>query len=445
MKHFRPYEPEQMLLLPPSLRDWVGRHHEIYSISDIVDRMDLSAVLAAYEEPRGSPPYSPRMMVKILFYAYARGVRSSRKIERMLWEDVPMRVLSGNQQPDFWTIAAFRRRHLKALGELFVQTVEMAKQAGMAKVEHVALDGTKVKANASKHGAMSYGRMGKERDRLRAEVERYLKEAERTDTQEDKELGDRREWELPPHLATAEKRAEAIERAKAALAAQAREEQQRKDQERDKGGKGPGGGQASKPAVPKDKAQYNFTDPESRIMRTSTKSFEQAYNAQAVVDARSQIIVAADLSNQAADSPHLVGIVDQVVANLGEAPRQVSTDAGYFSEHKMRALADHGIEAFTPPEKVRHSQWREAAPLRGRPPKNLDSRGRMRRKLRTRRGRACYKLRQQTVEPVFGQIKWNRGLHQLLLRGLAAAKASWRFECAVHNVLKLRTAGISPA
>lgn len=180
-------------------------------------------------------------------------------------------------------------------------------------------------------------------------------------------------------------------------------------------------------------------------MLTSAKSFEQAYNAQAAVDASSQIIVAADLSNMAADTPHLVGVVDQVKANVGKAPRQVSADAGYFSENNVQALTDRDIEAFIPPEKVRHSEWRQAVPVRGRPPKDLDTRGRMRRKLRTRRGRACYQLRQQSVEPVFGQIKWNRGLHQLLLRGLQAAKANWRFECAVHNVLKLRTAGFSLA
>jgi transposase len=360
MKHFRPYEPDQLLLLPPSLHEWVAADHEIYFISDIVDRMDLGAVLADYDDPRGNPPYSPRMMVKILFYAYARGIRSSRKIERMLWEDVPMRVLSGNQQPDFWTIAAFRRRHLKALGDLFVQTVQMAKAAGLAKVGHVAIDGTKVRANASKHSAMSYGRMGKEHERLRADIDRYLKEAERTDTQEDKELGDQREWAVPPELATAEKRVAAIERAKAALEAQAREQQERKEQERDKGGKGPGGGKTSKPARPKDTAQYNFTDPDSRIMLTSAKSFEQCYNAQAAVDASSQIIVAADLSNMAADSPHLVGVVDQVKINVGKAPRQISADAGYFSEfnvqvphagaagatrHEKRAQAAKGLTA----------------------------------------------------------------------------------------------------
>lgn len=442
MKHFRPYQPKnQIMLLPPVMSDWLPPDHEIHFIDDAVDRMDLSAIFAAYDNPQGYPPYHPAMMTKVLVYAYLRGIRSSRKIERALWEDVAMRVLSGNQQPDHWTLAHFRKRHQKALAGLFEQTVRMAQEAGLVKLGHVAVDGTKVKANASKHSAMSYGRMEKEAARLRAEIDQYFRDAEAADAEEDRLYGDRRGDELPPELADRKKRLAAIERAKAILEAEARErEAQRQAQAAEKGRKSR---RPKAPAgVPKDKAQYNFTDPDSRIMRSSDKAYIQAYNGQVAVDAESQIIVAAEMTNQAADAPHLLSLVDQVQRNTGRPAREVSADAGYYSQENLDGLAERGIEAFIPPEKIRHSDWRTATPPRGRIPRGLDAKGRMRRKLRTQRGRARYKLRQQSVEPVFGQIKWNRGLQQLLLRGLAAAQTSWRFECAVHNLMKMWKAGV---
>ena len=439
MKRFRPYHHEsEQMLLPPSLREWLPEDHEIYFISDAVEQMDLSKIMAAYEEPRGNPPYHPKMMVKVLVYAYARGVRGSRRIERMLWEDVPMRVLAGNQQPDHWTIAAFRRRHIAALGQLFEQTVRMAQKAKLVQLGHVAIDGTKIKANASKHSAMSYGRMRSEEERLRKDIKRYFQDSDEVDAEEDKIYGDRRGNELPPELGTRQKRLEAIRKAKAALEAEARAKAE--EEKKAKGGKS---GKDPATAVPDDKAQRNFTDPESRIMRSSDKGFIQAYNAQAAVDTAYQIIVAADATNQAADSPHLIPLADQVETNSGRRLREVSADAGYFSENNVTDLLKRGIEVLIPPKKVRHSEWREMTSPRGRPPRNLDLRGRMWWKLRTKRGRQRYKLRQQTVEPVFGQIKWNRGLHQWLLRGLAAVRESWRFECAVHNLLKMRTAGVA--
>ena len=431
MKKFRPYQQaSEQMLLPPSMRDWLPSDHEIYFISDAVEHMDLTKIMASYGEDRGSPPYHPKMMVKVLIYAYARGVRGSRRIERMLWEDVPMRVLAGNQQPDHWTIAAFRRRHLEALGELFAQTVQMAQAAKLVRLGHVAVDGTKVKANASKHRAMSYERMKKEEARLRKDIARYLRESDEVDAEEDEIYGDQRGNELPPELADPKKRLEVIRKAKAELEAEARAKAKAK-------GKDP------ETAVPKDKAQRNFTDPDSRIMLSSDKAFIQAYNAQAAVDSEHQIIVAADATNQAADAPHLIDLAKQIERNTGRRPKEISADAGYYSETNVTTLMDAGIETLIPPKKIRHSEWRELTSPRGRPPKDLDLRARMWRKLRTKPARRRYKLRQQTVEPVFGQIKWNRGLRQWLLRGLVATRHSWRFECAVHNLLKMRTAGVA--
>jgi len=306
MKTFRPYQPNQTLLLPPSLGDWLPKDHLAYFLSEVVDQLDLSKIYGAYQEERGYPPYDPRMMVKIWVYAYAKGIRSSRRIAAALYEDVAFRVLADNQQPSFSTIALFRRRHHEALGELLVQTVRLAQKAGLVQLKQVAVDGTKVKANASKHSSMSYGRMQEEEKRLEAEIEQYLKEAETVDAEEDAAFGDRRGDELPPELADRQKRLEAIRRAKAELEEEARrkaEEQRVKEpaNRRDKD---------DPPPKPKAKAQRNFADPDSRIMRNAEKAFIQGYNAQLVVDVKSQIILASDLTNQAADVGHLVPLID---------------------------------------------------------------------------------------------------------------------------------------
>ncbi|MGB9880120.1 MAG: transposase, partial [Anaerolineae bacterium] len=368
-------------------------------------------------------------------YAYSKGIRSSRKIEQALHEDVGFRVLSANQQPDFWTIAAFRRRHHKALGDLFVQTVRIAERAGLVKLRHVAVDGTKIKANASKHSAMSYGRMKTEVERLRKEIEEYLHQCDEVDVAEDKKYGEESGWRLPEHLSTAKKRLEAIEKAKREL----EEEERRKKNDDDRGAPPDGG---SPDAVPDDKAQRNFTDPESRIMLNSEKSFIQGYNAQAVVDADSKVIVAADLTNRCSDVQHLEGLVAQVERNTGRRPKEVSADAGYWSEANVRALEGRGIEAFIPPEKVKHSEWRKQDSPKGRIPSGLSVKDVMRRKLKTKRGRERYKLRQTSVEPAFGTIKEPLGLRQFLLRGLAKARSEWLMVCAVFNILKMFRAGV---
>ena len=435
MKKFKEYRPDQIYLLPPSMRDWLPDDHPVYYISEMVDKMDLSAIYGEYREERGYPPYDPKMMVKVLLYAYSKGIRSSRKIERALHEDVGFRVLSANQQPDFWTIAAFRRKHHKALGDLFVQTVRIAEKAGLLKLRHVAVDGTKIKANASKHSAMSYGRMKTEVERLRKEIEEYLRQCDEVDAAEDKKYGKASGWRLPEHLSTVQKRLEAIEKAKREL----EEEEQRKRNDEDQGSPPERG---SPRAVPDDKAQRNFTDPESRIMLNSDKSFIQGYNAQAAVDADSKVIVAADLTNKCSDVQHLEGLVTQVESNTGRRPKEVSADAGYWSEANVRALEGRGIEAFIPPEKVKHSEWRIQRSPKGRIPSGLSVKDLMRRKLRTKCGRERYKLRQTSVEPAFGTIKEPLGLRQFLLRGLAKARSEWLLMCAAFNILKMFRAGV---
>jgi len=440
MKTFRPYQPNQTLLLPPSLGDWLPKDHLAYFLSEVVDQLDLSKIYGAYQEERGYPPYDPRMMVKIWVYAYAKGIRSSRRIAAALYEDVAFRVLADNQQPSFSTIALFRRRHHEALGELLVQTVRLAQKAGLVQLKQVAVDGTKVKANASKHSSMSYGRMQEEEKRLEAEIQQYLKEAETVDAAEDAAFGDRRGDELPPELADRQKRLEAIHRAKAELEEEARrkaEEQRVKEpaNRRDKD---------DPPPKPKAKAQRNFADPDSRIMRNAEKAFIQGYNAQLVVDVKSQIILASDLTNQAADVGHLVPLIDQVEVNTGQAPKQVLADAGYYSDANRAALEQRGIDALIPPYKVKHTVWREARYPRGRIPRNLLAKDRMWRKVMSKRGRETYKLRHTSVEPVIGQIKWARNLLQFTVRGLAKVRSLWRFDCAVHNLLKLYRLGYQP-
>ena len=359
-----------------------------------------------------------------------------------MYEDIGLRYLSGNQQPDYWTLSEFRRRHHAALGDLLVQTVCLAAKAGLVRLNHVALDGTKIKANASKHKAMSYGRMEKEEKRLREEIDRILEKTNANDQAEDQEYGNQRGDDLPAELANREKRLETIMKAKAELEAEARakqeqEEAQRQtknDQEDDHTKSKDSKPQRSrkrkrkrkdaepKDAKPKAKDQRNFTDPDSRIMRNSDKAFIQAYNAQASVDAETHIIVAADLTNQAADTTHLPEQIEQVCRNLGRYPKEISTDAGYHSTKNLEILAENAIEAFILPDKVKHSEWREQKTIRGPIPRDASPTYLMRRKLTTKRGRNRYKLRQTSVEPVFGHIKEQLGLRQFLLRGLAKAR-----------------------
>ncbi len=446
MKKFKEYQPNQLMFVSTCLSDWLPENHPVYFISEVVDQLDLSSIYNDYRDSRGQPPYEPRMMVKVLIYAMKKGVHSSRKIEKALYEDVGMRVLSANQQPDHWTLSEFRRRHLKALGELFVQTVQLADKAGLVKLKYVAVDGTKIKANASKHSAMSYSRMEKEEEQLRKEVEKILEQMEQVDREEDQKYGNRRGDELPEELSTRQKRLKAIENAKAALEEEAKEKNRRaqsqRKQEAEKRGKMYKPRKGEEEAMPKPKDQRNFTDPESRIMKDSNKAFIQGYNAQATVDAETHIIVGTELSNLAADSPHFVTQMEEVKSNTCRKPKSALADTGYFSKANLEYLEKHGIGAYIPPEKIRHNEWRLQKAPRGRIPKDATQEYLMRRKLRTKLGKKCYKLRHTSVEPVFGFIKEQLNLRQFLLRGQEKVSSLWRFTCAVHNLLKIFRAGI---
>jgi len=427
-KTFRPYEPDQDFLMPASMREWLPGDHLAYFISDMVDQLDLSAIMKRYAgEERGYPPYHPAMMVKVLLYAYCTGVASSRKIEKRLGEDIAFRVLAANNTPDFRTISDFRKDHLKALTGLFLQVLKLCQKAGLVKLGHVALDGTKVKANASKHKAMSYKRMKEEEVRLEAEVAELLQRAKAVDEEEDLRYGKgRRGDELPKELAFRESRLKKIREAKEAL----EEEAKRKAEAAASANKKHAG-------VPDDKAQRNFTDPESRIMPApGGKHFIQAYNAQAAVDSANQVIVAAEVTNKPTDRGQAEPMMEIVKVNTGKLPRQMSADAGYFSSDAVNNLTAQGIDVYMPPDRMGHRLALPPAP-RGRIPKNLSVVDRMRRKLRTKKGKERYGLRKELPEPVFGQIKQARGFRQFLLRGNDKVSGEWKLICTGHNLLKL--------
>ncbi len=443
MKTYRPYEPDQLFLMPPSVKDWLPPEHLAHFIVDIVADLDLSSITEVYErEERGFPPYHPMMMVKVMLYAYCVGLPSSRRVERGLVEDVALRYLAANNTPDFRTISDFRKRHLDALRGLFGQVLQLCQKAGMVKLGHVALDGTKMKANASKHKAMSYGRMKKTEAQLQAEVDELLRRAEEIDEAEDAEYGrDKRGDELPAELAHREGRLKKIREAKAELEREAREEAEAKKREIEakQAEKGSGGRKPGEPdPTPKDKAQKNFTDPDSRIMpRPGDRlAFIQAYNCQAAVDGKEQVIVAADVAQQTNDSRQAEPMLKQVKANMGAVPAKASMDAGYFGKDNVATLKKMGVEAFIPPERRNHGEVAPPAP-RGRMPKGLSAKELMRRKLSTIRGRTIYAKRKTIVEPVFGQIKQARGFRQFLLRGITKVKGEWSLICTTHNLLKL--------
>jgi transposase len=448
-KTFRPWDVRQNFLLPPSLLDWLPEQHLARFVLEVVEELDLRPIYEPYEkELRGFPPYEPKMMVALLLYGYCMGVTSSRKIERKTQEDVAFRVLAANQSPDHSRISDFRRRHGVHFENLFVQVLKLCVKAGLVKLGHVALDGTKLKANASKHKAMSYERMQKEEQKLRQKVKELLAQAEAVDAEEDARYGKgKRGDELPEELRRAETRLERIRQAKQALEAEAKaaaEEDKREDDDDD----------APPPAqdlpshtvphtpqgTPTPKAQRNFTDPDSRIMKAGS-TFLQAYNAQAAVDCEHQVIVAQALTNQPPDAEHLPALVDRVADNLEGLPRNLSADAGYFSAQNVHWLESVDVEPYIATGRQKHGE--EPPKVKGRPPAGLTPRQRMARKLATTRGRDVYRMRKAIVEPVFGQIKEARGIRALLRRGLKAAQQEWALICATHNLLKLFHAAVA--
>ena len=465
-KNFRTCDLDQPFLLPPSLQDWLPESHLARFIAELVPGLDLSKIYGFYgrRDGRGKAAYHPVMMVRVLVYGYCVGVMSSRRVERASYDDIAFRYLCADQHPDHDTIAAFRQQHLPVLAQLFTQILQLCNKAGLVKLGHVAIDGTKVQANASKHKAMSYDRMEEKEKQLKAEVEKLLAQAAETDAAEDALYGKgNRGDELTGELARRESRLKKIAEAKAALEQEAREraeaakkvaedkleERRKKEEARGKkfGGRPP---QIPNPeqARPEAQAQRNFTDPESRIMPDGAHkgAFMQAYNAQIAVDSAAQIIVAAELTQESNDKQQLAPMLERVEQNLGAKPEAVSADAGYCSEAQLTDKRVEGIELDVATGKQKHGLPEPGAVV---PPGELavasDSAvERMKQKLRTEPGRAVYKMRKAIVEPVFGQIKAARGIRAFLLRGLVKVSAEWKLICAAHNVLKMFRSGYRP-
>ena len=439
-KTFRPWDVDQVWLLPPSIEDLVPAGHVAHFVRDTVrNGLDLSAIMAVYDEDRGYPPYHPGMMTALLLYGYSQGIYSSRRIAKACEERLDFAALTGLQRPDFRTIAEFRKRHLAALSGLFVQVLGLCRAAGLVKLGHVALDGTKIRANASKHKAMSYGRMPAVEAKLAAEVDGWLRQAAQADRTEDRAHGaGRRGDEMPDWVADKARRLEKIRQAKAALEAEARQAGAAAGDEREGGGP-PEPGKPDPQATtvaPADKAQRNFTDPDSRIMKTKD-GFIQGYNGQAAVDAQAQIIVACDLTNSGSDQAQLVPLIDAVEAAAGARPGEASADAGYCSEANIAGLLARGIAAYIATGRQKHGSA-AAVDQRKRRPGSLVAAMAIKLKRAGRRSR--YRLRKQVVEPVFGQIKHARGFRQFLLRGLDNVRHEWRLVCLAHNLCKLAAA-----
>ena len=428
-KSYRPYYPDEELLLPPSLRDWLPENHLAYFVSDVADNLDLSGMDAVYgNEKRGQPPYDPLMMTKVLLYGYCVGVFSSRRIERRLVEDIAFRVLAAGNQPNFRTISDFRKIHLGTLEGLFEQVLKIALEAGAMKVGRVAVDGTKVKANASKHKAMSYDRMQEKEKQLKAEVKQLLAQAEAADAAEDQQHGkDRRGDELPAELQRRETRIKKIQEAKRAVEQRARD-------------KAVAEGADPQQATPKDKDQNNFTDPQSRIMK-GADGIVQAYNAQAAVEPKLQLIVGQTVTQAANDKEQLMPMLATMEEQSGQRPDDVLADSGYCSEKNLEALdseenPERRIDGYIATERQKHDEYKAPCP-KGPLPKGATRVDRMRRKLKTKAGKAVYAARKAIVEPVFGQIKQARGFRQFLLRGIDKVRGEWSMVCLTHNILKM--------
>lgn len=426
-KTFRPWDVDQAWLLPPSIHDVVAADHPAHLIREVVrEELELGAILSTYEELRGYPPFHPGMMTALLLYAYSQGIYSSRRIARACEQRVDVMAVTGLAQPDFRTINQFRKRHLAALADLFVQVLALCRRAGLVRLGHVALDGSKVKANASKHQAMSYGRMVKAEAELAAEVTGWLRAAEAQDRAEDAEHGpDRRGDEPPDWMRDKQRRLARIRAAKAALEAEAKAALATAAPKRYRGGRKP----KHPPGQPKPSAQRNFTDPDSCLM-VGKDGFIQAYNAQIAVDAAAQVIVAHRLAGTPSDQAAVVPLVAALEAMTGARPKEVSADAGFCSEANLLALTERRIRPYL-------ATGRAKDPAGGEAKRRGPMVAAMRDKLRRAGRRSRYRLRKQVVEPVFGQIKQARGFRQFLLRGLGKVRHQWALICTAHNLTKL--------
>ncbi len=451
-RSYRPYDQNQEYLLPPSLLDWLPESHLAHFISDVVESLDLSRIYCVYEMGggRGQPPYHPAMMTKLILYAYCTGKPSSRKIEQATYDQVPFRFLAAEQHPDHDTIASFRIRHLIELADIFYQVLRIGGEAGLVTLGHVAVDGSKIKANASKHKAMSYDRMEKAEEKLRSEINELLEKAKQVDEADDELFGKGKKGEnIPEELTRRESRLKKIKEAKAALEEEARERARQKQRDyeakmedrkiREEAGEKIKGKPPKEPPAPESvepdpKAQKNFTDPESRIMRDgATKSFQQSYNAQIAVDEECQFIVAASLTQDANDKKQLLPMIKQIEENLKESAKKLSADNGYYSEDNITIGALSGIDLYVPPGREKTKSTQPQLP----PSEDATATEKMRYKLQTDEGRDVYRMRKAIVEPVFGQIKEVMGHRRLSLRGLGKGSSEWKLICTAHNLLKL--------
>ena len=483
-KTFRPWKIDEPLLLPPRVQDFVAKDHLARFVLELVrEEIDLAAITASYDSERGQPPFDPVMMTAVLLYSYCCGIYASRRTAQACRERVDFMSIVALDPPDFRTVSEFRRRHLKALGALFTQILHLCERAGLVKLGHVALDGTKIKANASKHKAMSYERMANRAAELEAEVAKWLAAAEARDAEDDKRYGAGKSGEeMPDWVADKKRRAERIRQAKAELEAEAKaaaeaklkaaaEAQQQREAE---GRKKPGRPAAAPSTTPEPKAQKNFTDPESRIMK-SKDGFVQAYNAQIAVDGTAQIIVAQDVTQSGVDSGQLVPMIDATKSNLGRYPVQASADAGYCSEANLEALEARAIDGYVATGRARDAvdghvkgdddddapvsnpgsaskpaaePKPQAQPTASTSAQSAAAPSRveaMRAKIKAGGHDSPYRLRKQLPEPVFGQIKEARGFRQFLMRGFEKVRGEWAMICTAHNLLKLALGRTPPA
>lgn len=437
-KTFRPWEVDQAWLLPPSVRELVPVDDPAHMVRDLVrNELDLTAILEKYSEERGYPPYHPTMMTALLLYAYTQGVYSSRRIARACHHRLDFMAVTAMQKPDFRTVSEFRKRHLVALGGLFQQVLRLCARAGMVQLGHVALDGTKVDANASKHKAMSYDHMKKKEKELATTVAEWFAKAAAADEAEDAEFGaDKRGDEMPDWMRNKQQRLERIRAAKAELEAEAKAQVKADKAKKDDDGppKPPRGGKKrpKKNGEPHDKAQLNFTDRDSRIMK-GPKGYMQAYNCQVAVDAAHQVIVAQSVGNEQNDSPQLIPMVAQIRKNLGRQAREVSADSNFLSEANLADLNRRRIRSYIALGRKRHGQDEQdtSRQFQGRLTVAMGL------KIARAGHRSRYRLRKQVVEPTFGQIKEGRGFRRFLLRSLKKVPHEWALVCTAHNLVKL--------
>jgi transposase len=457
-KRFRACSLDQQFLLPPSLQDWLPEDHLARFVADVVNELDLSAIYAVYErsDGRGLSAYHPLLMTRVLLYGYCIGITSSRKIEKATYDNLAFRYLSADQHPDHDTLAAFRQEHLEALASLFVQALRLCQKASLVKLGNVAIDGTKMMANASTRRSVDYQKISEREQHWKAEVERLLNQARQTDQEEDQRFGlGQRVDPLPDQLANAQKRLQRLQQAKAELEQEAQQQLQAalNDLPQRKSGRPSKAEQASQP--PKDRKQrekekkrrlrarknaaapsrqYNFVDPDSRVMKDNGQnSFVQAYNAQIVVDSQAQVIVAAELTQQTTDRRQLLPMVKSLCESAQGSPETITADAGYWDTCSLLDPSLKGMEVLVSPDS---NPQPPGAPLPPSAPRNEEA-VRMREVLASQEGKARYALRKSTVEPVFGQIKEARGIRRFRFRGLSKVTSEWKLICATHNLLKL--------